>query len=106
MRVDLEFEHIKTDFSNQGIPIAVQSVGCNADNLMSHTDFRAVHNLVVVDDSHRKAGHIILIILIKTRHFGRFSADQGTFGLLAPAADALNDIFNGIAINLPGGKIV
>ena len=54
-------------------------------------NFRAIDDFIVVHDADGKPGEVVLIFSVKPRHFSGFTANERTFGLLAPFADAGND---------------
>ncbi|VTR64016.1 conserved hypothetical protein [Desulfosarcina cetonica] len=106
MTLHRESQDVKADFAHQGKSVAVQTAGGNAHQLMAGADLRAVNDLGIVHNTYGKAGQIVFIVLVEPRHFGGFAADQGTVGLDATVADALDDGGDGFTFQLAGRQVV
>ena len=56
--------------------------------------------------ANRKAGEIVIAVLVEARHFRGLAADQRAAGFAAALGDAGNDRGGGLGVELAAGKVV
>ena len=88
--IDGKLHRIKTYMANRGKSRAMQTRRGDTDNLMTHMNLGAIHNLMIIDGPHNKPGHIVFTRGIHTGNIGRLSTNEGTPRLTTPFGDPLN----------------
>ena len=84
----------------------MHTAGCDPHQHISRADRLSGDHIFLICNANRKAGQIVFIFRIESRHLRSLSADQSGAGLHAPFRNALDDLGDLIRIVLSASDII
>ena len=102
----LELGPFEADIAGQGVAVAVQAGGAQAQDDVARTDLLARDDLVLFDDADREARHVEFALAVGVGHFGGFAAQQGAIRLPAAGGDAFDHLGDQSGLELVQGHVV
>ena len=82
------------------------TAGGQGDQGIPFANLAAVDDLALFHHADAETGDVVIFPFIHARHFGSFTADQGTAGLFAAGADAGDHGSGSVHVQFAGGIVV
>mmetsp|Transcript_9722 Transcript_9722/g.24171 ORF Transcript_9722/g.24171 Transcript_9722/m.24171 type:complete len:258 (-) Transcript_9722:430-1203(-) len=94
------------DLAHEREAVGVHATALERQHHVARLDGLAVNQLVLLHRADRKAGQVVLALLVEPRHLGRLAAQQLAVGLAAALDDALDHLLSLVHVQLASGKVV